>query len=101
MRFFPVVIALFVSACGTPTILEAKDYKQSCTKNSECVAVYLGEVCKPCLCNNDAIAAEQSKIYEADFTGAQRSCSGPIPAVACGPCEAKAAVCDNGTCTLQ
>lgn len=100
MRFFPVVIALFASACGTPTVLEAKDYKQTCTKSSECVAVYLGDVCKPCLCNNDAIAAEQEKIYEADATGAKRSC-GPVEAVACGACEAKSAVCADGTCKLQ
>lgn len=100
MRIFPAFVALFLAACGTPTVLEAKDYKVSCTKNSECISVYLGDVCNPCLCDNAAISAEQSQIYSADRTGAQRSC-GPITAIGCAQCAPKTPVCTDGTCAVQ
>lgn len=95
------VFAVVVSACGTPTVLQAQDYSAACgTQNGECVGVFLGDVCNPCLCNNAAISADQRKIYEADLTGAQRSC-GNIAAVSCAPCENKTPVCESNTCKLQ
>ncbi len=94
------VIALLLTSCGSPTVLEARDYDQSCERGSECVAVFLGDVCNPCRCNNAAIVATQAEIFEADATSARRSC-GRVEPVECAPCESRTVVCESQKCALS
>lgn len=100
MRALFALSMLTLSACATPTVLEPKDYTLTCERDADCVAVYLGEVCKPCICDNAAINVLQRNIYNADFTGAQRSCSS-IPTEECAGCAPLTVSCDNGTCTAK
>ena len=101
MRALFALIVLSLSACGTPTVLEVKDYNVSCQHDSDCLAVYVGDVCKGCVCDNAAIAASENYIYEADKSGAGRSCKTPPANTNCAACAPVTVTCDNGTCKTK
>ena len=100
MRALFAVLMLSLSACDPATVLEAKDYSAACQHDADCLTVYLGDVCKPCICDNAAISASQSYIYSADKTGAVRSCTS-VKQEECAACATVTATCDNGTCKAK
>ena len=100
MRALFALTFLTLSACATPTILEEKDYPLTCTFDADCIAVYLGDVCKPCFCDNAAISASARSIYAADLTGARNSCTSTTQET-CAACAPVAVGCDNGTCKVK
>ena len=80
-----------MTACAST--LEAEDYETSCTNDSECVAVLVGDMCD-CSCNEGAINVVDLPSYNEDR--ADIECG-----VDCGPCpELSAAVCLQRTCQL-
>lgn len=100
MRALFALLMLSLSACGTATVLEAKDYTLSCEHDADCITVYVGDVCKSCLCDNAAINASQHYVYQADRSGAVRSCTNATQE-ACAACSTVTATCDNGTCKVK
>jgi hypothetical protein len=87
-----------LTSCGS-SILDKKAYSQSCAQASDCVPVFLGDVCTVCACANAAVATSSRARYDADAAAARRLC-GPQPAIACAPCSQAIATCTNGVCGL-
>lgn len=76
------------------------EFKKDCEQDSDCTAVYEGEVCGGCDCENEAIAASERSAYERKKLEATIACvsGGSVPSAAdCGECPTKTAVCDQGS----
>ncbi len=99
MRLLPFLALLLLPACSNTT-LEPQDYVKTCTWDTDCLAVFFGDVCGNCNCPNGAIAADNRYIYEADQTGAERSC-GPRQAIGCAECQVVEVACNDGQCSLK
>ncbi len=91
-----LVAALLSAHCNTnrSCTINASSYNTSCTKDSDCVAVFSGSFCgHTCACENAAINVSAQAQYEADL-----SSEGPPEC----PCPASPAVaCDRGACALR
>ncbi len=102
MRLFLLGLFAF-SACNTT--LEVKNYSQSCTQATDCVAVYIGALCQVCGgCANNAINVADKAKYDADAKTIAQGCPprfGPQPACAAAACLQPVVDCVNGTCTLK
>jgi hypothetical protein len=79
-------------SCGT---IEASDYDQSCSSDSDCLLEPDGNFCqRECACVNTAINAKDQARYEAVLA---IKISGTVTC----PCPGGAvAACNNGTCGL-
>lgn len=96
----PLLAALFLlSACPGATVMDASRYDQTCTQAADCAAVYSGDICAPCGCPNDAINSGSLSAWDTEAARARKWC-GPIPAIACGPCQPMVTACVSGACTL-
>ena len=89
------------SPMQTPsTLVLASSFDQSCTYDSECVAVYQGNACAPCRCANAAIHRDALPKYRAEI-GAYWSCYAPEDCGAdCQAVTGDAAICVANKCTL-
>jgi hypothetical protein len=78
----------------------ASSYKQSCARDSDCVAVYSGSVCDgSCACENAAINVASQAQYESDLAAAsppECPCPAPPP-VTCAQGVCELAGGDGGT----
>ena len=92
-------ILLWLAGCGTS--IDPHDYKRSCAADSECVAVYGGDVCALCPCPTDGIAASDLPRYQKDTASLKSHCSKTTPPVDCEPCPAMLAFCLDGTCSIH
>lgn len=78
----PAAALLLVVACSSTsgsssgTSISAASYGGACAADSDCVAVFSGDVCAgaPCLCPNDAILASLQSQYEDDLHAKARAC---------------------------
>lgn len=75
--------------------LSASNYDQSCTQDSDCVAVFSGSFCSgnECACENAAINVSAQAQYEADFQSdhaPECPCPSPPPVA-----------CNHGSCGLR
>jgi hypothetical protein len=83
--------------CGVGPIL-ASSYDRSCTKDSDCVAVGVGDACGPCDldCPNAAISVGAQAMYLADVAktpaGTSNGCTVSCAGEVLGPC------CRDGQC---
>ncbi len=100
MRAALSILVLVLAACGNPSVIDGKYYKNSCSLPSDCVAVFFGDQCGVCDCGNAAINASDKVTYDADRSAAIATC-GPRPAVACAPCQARQLTCTAGVCGIQ
>jgi hypothetical protein len=92
-----VVVVLIASLdhCKGNCSIEASSYDQSCTLDSDCVAVFSGSFCgdHECACENSAINVSAQTRYVADLQNDH--------APEC-PCPSPPAVsCNGGTCGLR
>ena len=90
-----VVLSLGISHCNSssPCSIRAADYDQSCSQDSDCVAVFNGDYCTECPCENTAINIDAQPQYNSDFLkGKYLACPCPAP---------PAVACNQGTCGLR
>jgi hypothetical protein len=70
----------------------------ACTQDSDCIAVYFGDGCSDCFCNNAAIAVSAQGAYASEQTAKKAGCCPQLP---CGiDCAATLVSCHQGTCVL-
>lgn len=100
---FVLLSALVVTACNTT--IEAKDYKQTCSTDAECVPVFVGQFCNGRCgsCANAAINQSDVSRYTSDVNTISNSCIRVGPPVLCAsaPCRQPEAACVNGACALK
>lgn len=83
--------------CVEPSVvIHASDYDQSCTKDSDCVPFFDGDIC-PCACPNAAISKQDEARARADEQRAAERCT---VKVACGACASDAVQCTNNQCAI-
>lgn len=94
-----LLVSAGLGGCGTDTSLSQGKYRTDCTLSSECVAVFLGDVCgSACACANAAINRADANKYQADFDRAKAACGQMRPCTI--SCVAMDVACPAGTCTL-
>jgi hypothetical protein len=81
--------------------LSISDYATSCTKDGDCVAVFMGNACDfPCFCPNATIASSEQARYESDFAatghGGSTCFCPPDPTPLCCHGACTIAGCDGG-----
>ncbi|MBA3391141.1 MAG: hypothetical protein H0T89_00775 [Deltaproteobacteria bacterium] len=82
------------------TAIRASSYRQDCTRDDECVAVFEGNACQACRCAFNAIHRDALPKYRADL-GAFWSCHKPDECAAdCIQVTGDAAKCEAGICVL-
>jgi hypothetical protein len=84
---------------GTNAQIRASDFDQSCTTAADCAAVFEGPICKPCPCENAAIAKKDAEKYASTKAGAD--CPPQEGDVACAPCLPPIMACNAGKCALR
>ena len=85
--------------CGPATVLDAKQYDESCSVATDCTAEHLGDQCVVCGCPNGAIGKKDFARFTADQTNARNAC-GPMPAIGCAACAMPTVTCVSGVCGL-
>lgn len=92
-------LSLF-AACNTNHELVASDYDQTCQQDSDCVAIFQGELgCCGGGCPNAAISRANYGKYQMDVASRQQRCdpAPPCIGVTCFPCSA---ACVAGRCAI-
>ncbi len=99
------VVAIFLSvACGSDdepgpsTAVHTKNYSKACAVETDCVAVYEGNACSACQCENAAVAKTEHKNYLRDLGFAEGRCTS-APACA-ADCRSVTVTCTSGTCGI-
>jgi hypothetical protein len=80
-----MVLACLVAplfACGNDTTINIDNYDRSCTVDTDCVAVLVGDVCGECGGTYGAINTSDEAREQADYDALYSSC--PPPKVECG-----------------
>ena len=102
-----VVALTWGVACSNTTsadhALRLSDYSQSCSGDSDCVAVYAGILgCCGGSCANAAIAMASYAGYQHDLSVKVPKCVPPPPCafLSATECGTPPPRCDNGVCTL-
>jgi hypothetical protein len=96
------VVSLFPAAQGctgdatTCTYVYATSYDQSCTTDSDCVAVVDGTGC----CPNSSVNVSVQAKYTADFQKSFAACGGEAQCVGLGGCANIGPCCVGGTCQM-
>lgn len=86
-------------ASDAATVVDSSGYDHACTADSQCVAVFGGNICAVCSCPNDAINRSALAGFNAAVSAALNAC-GPRPAIACAACEDKPVACVAGRCAI-
>jgi hypothetical protein len=82
---------------GGAASIAAKDFDQTCTAATDCVAVLEGPACI-CACANAAISRSAQRAYQDQQSILNREC----PKRTCAPpCKAPDLACENGKCVLH
>jgi hypothetical protein len=106
MRALSIFLVLAaVGGCGASAThsVTASDFQQSCSVDSDCVAVYEGTLgcCGPG-CPNAAINQTSHAAYDSTVSSRTPTCSPADPCVGLTAVICRAgAVCANGTCAFQ
>lgn len=90
-----VLVALATHCNGSGCTLDAANYGQTCSQDSDCVAVFSGNFCgsHACACENAAINVSSQAQYERDFqndNAPRCPCPSPPPVA-----------CNQGACGLR
>jgi hypothetical protein len=93
-----VLGALALPGCPGNTTLDASRYQTTCVVDSDCVAVFMGDICSACTCHNDAISTSSRGRYNGDVGGIAPWC--PQNFSTCGACPTVTAGCDAGQCQV-
>jgi hypothetical protein len=82
--------------CGT---IQAADYDQSCSRDSDCFGVTVGDFCNAiCVdCINAAINVAAESQYEADLESKNAGAAGVCPCPSPPPVTCKAGICNVGS----
>jgi hypothetical protein len=81
-------------------VVVATDFDQSCTTANDCVAVYTGNACALCTCQNEAISKTSLAAYDAKWNELVAAC-GQRPGIGCeADCVSPALACTEGKCAL-
>lgn len=93
------------SLANATTELEDTKYGTSCSTDDDCRSATFGDLCRPCLCPNGAIANTSSDAYDADSRAHRSQCLGTADGVACAACAPMKAKCktsnnSTGSCKL-
>lgn len=92
---------------GAPAPLDGSTYDTTCTQDTDCTAVTVGDLCAPCTCPGAAIATKAFASYAADYRARLSECpaeatGGPV----CAACPAPQVTCKRaegaatGTCAI-
>jgi len=90
-----------------PAPLDGSRYDTTCTQDTDCTPVTVGDLCAPCTCPGAAIAAKAFASYAADYRARLSECpveatGGPV----CAACPAPQVTCKRaegavtGTCAI-
>ena len=100
-RWLALAVAGALGAgCPGSTTLDASRYQTTCQQASDCVPVFVGDVCATCTCHNTAISRSSQEAYNGDLGGIVFWCS-PGLLDTCGACAQVTVGCDAGQCTLE
>lgn len=92
---------------GARAPLDGSMYDTTCTQDTDCIPVTVGDLCAPCTCPGAAIAAKAFASYAADYRARLSECpaeatGGPV----CAACPAPQVTCKRaegavtGTCAI-
>jgi hypothetical protein len=100
-----LLLVVVSTACGS-TVIEAKDYNQTCSTNADCVLVSEGDQCSPCGggCQSAAVNVADASKYTRDAAALKNACPprfGPQPLCAAAACLQPEAFCNAGTCASR
>jgi hypothetical protein len=95
-----VGLCLLLGACKheKERTIRAGDYEQTCSKDSDCKTVLVGDPCK-CSCEGASINGADLKDYSRDIGDVKAECPNEIKSCAKCP-ELKASVCTAGKCQI-
>jgi hypothetical protein len=107
LRKMFLVLVLTIMGCGdeTPTTtnpppdtnMTTEGYDKTCAMDTDCVLVFIGNVCG-CACTQEAIATGEASRYSAAQEEKRLTCTEDL---ACQPCpETEMAVCSQGMCAV-
>lgn len=71
--------------------VSADDFDRTCTVDTDCVAVFEGEICEECQCPNAAVNRAELASYQAQF---DETCASDAPC----PCAGAGSTCVDGVC---
>jgi len=77
--------------------ISASNYNQTCSADSDCVAIAVGDPCRLCCANAAINKADQAK-YNADVAEDRAECRPVIPCTIA--CLMNHAACTNNKCTV-
>ena len=95
---------LLFAACGSDdtgggsTKLSTAGFDKSCSADTDCVAVFEGNACAGCRCDNAAIAKSAEKDYRKERAIREDRCTNVPPCDA--DCAQVSVVCNAGTCEV-
>jgi hypothetical protein len=90
-----------------PPPLEVGGYSKSCSTDSDCQSVTVGDVCSPCKCPNEAIAKTSGEAYSGDDRAHASQCHTDKSGIQCAACAPTKATCTimpsalTGSCELK
>lgn len=94
--FVPISLLVMATACGS-SVVDLADYDQTCSVDTECVAVPAGDVCA-CACDIAAVNGRDNAAYMSEWNSKSTTCSG---ADQCAVCPAlPLAICRSGKCAV-
>ncbi len=109
-RALALILAVGAAGCAFPgaeqvtsSTIDASSFMGSCAFREECIAVYSGELCAPCVgCPNAAIAKLALESYNLSLSTARARCTNLDPNVACAAaaCLSPEVACEQGRCVL-
>jgi hypothetical protein len=79
--------------------ISVADLSNACTTDSDCIAVFAGDVCSECTCPNTAIASTEMAAYDSLEAAKQAGCC-PNEGPTCECPTIGVPTCQSGTCTL-
>lgn len=83
-----------------PSPLDLGKYADDCLVDDDCTRVS-ANLCAPCFCPNDAIAARDKSRYDADARALSAQCPPNTSDIACAACYDRKAICKAGKCELE
>ncbi|MBU52742.1 MAG: hypothetical protein CL920_28970 [Deltaproteobacteria bacterium] len=95
---FAFITSLSLYACvpiGTDTVITTKDYDKSCTKDEDCVAVIVGDVCG-CSCTMEFINTNALASFSDARNAKLQNCVNEV--LHCAPCQEVKTVCSDKVC---
>ncbi len=97
-----LALVLLLVGCSPTVTLKANDYDRTCSVDSDCVLVQVGEVCNSdgmvCSCNFGAVSKQGQEQHRADFEDTW--CA--FERKQCAPCPpGPEPICAGGSCTLR